>query len=290
MPKAKTSSKRSRAGASRKRESRRDERSAQPRPFWSGTLSFGLVSVPVALYAATHAAHLGLRRLAPDGTPLSRRFFCPEHERALEPDEIVRGYAYAPGRYVTLTDEELEALEPRKSRELDLQRFVAVDALDPSYFERAYHLLPAGDSTKAYQLLATVMERTQRAGLGTFVLRAREHVVAILASAGVLSAQTMRFPEQVRSDDSIPGGRRKPAPDAKRVTRYASWLSKHFEAEIDLAELRDPRNDALRKLASTKAKRNQDVVEVGDTSGAEPGQPVQTVDLMGLLKRSLKAS
>src|SRR5262249_8916646 len=170
-------------------ESERDETTAPAgRAFWSGTVTFGLVSIPVALFSANRSGRPSLRMLAPDGTPVARRYACSRDDRLLDADDIVRGYEIRKGKYVVVADDELEALEPRKSRDIDMRQFVDADELDPAYFERAYYLAPAGQSTKAYTLLAKMMERTGRAGIATFVMRGREYLVAILADAGLLRA------------------------------------------------------------------------------------------------------
>src|SRR5262245_10093422 len=106
------------------------------RSFWNGTITFGLVSVPVALYAATRGRGTALRMVAPDGLPVERRYVCSKDEKPLDNDDIVRGCAIEKEKYVVVTDEELEAAEPRKSREIDLKLFVDVDSIDPIYFRR----------------------------------------------------------------------------------------------------------------------------------------------------------
>jgi DNA end-binding protein Ku len=163
-----------------------------PRPFWSGTISFGLVSIPVNLFPANRSSHIGLRLLAPQGTPLRRRYYSSKTDRALSPEEMVRGYEIDAGHYVVVTDEELERLAPEKSRDIDLRQFVNEHELPPLLFERAYFLTPADGSTKAYQLLAAVMEKKHRAGLATFVMRGKEYLIAILAEQGILRAETLR--------------------------------------------------------------------------------------------------
>src|SRR5690349_20022857 len=147
------------------------------RPIWSGTISFGLVAVPVNLFPAVRQPDSALRMLAPDGAPVERHFVCPEHRKDVEWSELVRGFEVDDGRYVPVTDEELEAIAPRKSRDIDLRRFVPRADLDPFLFERAYVLAPTGESTKAYRLLAKVMEDEGKAGIATFVMRTKEYLV-----------------------------------------------------------------------------------------------------------------
>src|SRR5690242_12342143 len=142
-----------------------------PRPFWSGILAFGLVSIPVSLFPGNGNSRLTLRMVAGDGTPLRRQYVCERDKVALDRDDPVRGYEVDIDSYVVIEDEELEALEPKKSQEIDLSRFVPLADIDPVYFERAYFLVPDKGATKAYRLLAKSMEDEERAGIATFVMR-----------------------------------------------------------------------------------------------------------------------
>ena len=254
------------------------------RSFWSGTISFGLVSVPVDLYPANRSAGVSLRMLAPDGTPLSRRYFCPEEDREVSWEEIVRGQE-VDGRWIVVTDEELEALEPRKTRDIDLRLFVDRDEIDPIYFERAYYLAPSSDSTKAYRLLAQTMEQTGRAGVATFVMRSKEYLVALVAENGLLRAETMRFADEVRTpaDVGLPKARK---PDAKRVKALETAIRGLEEDEIDESELAD--RDAARLLEVIEKKRDagSDVVHAEVPADTED-EDAQIIDLMEVLKRRL---
>jgi Ku protein len=173
------------------------------RPFWSGTLTFGLVSIPVNLFPAQQSGRMSLRMIDEDGTPLSRRYFCMVEDVEVTYDELVRGYEIEKDEYVTVTDEELEALEPEKTRDIDLTRFVGRDEIDPMFFDRAYYLAPAGNSNKAYRLLAATLDETRRAGIATFVMREKEYLVAILSDNGILRAETLRFQDEVRSAEDL---------------------------------------------------------------------------------------
>jgi DNA end-binding protein Ku len=284
-----TGKSRAQAANSQRRASQAAEGGRSLRALWAGTLSFGLVSVPVELYPATRAARIGLRMLGPDGTPLARRFFCPEHARELSSDDLVRGYEFEPGKYVQVTDEELEALEPTKSRDIDLQLFVPADSIDPVYFDRSFFLMPSGNSGKAYALLARVMERSRRAGIATFVLHDREYLVAIFARNGVLTAEALRFHDQVR-DPAALGLPRDAKPDPAALEHYAALIAQHAHDKFDPSTLHNQHNEALRELASKKAKRKQDVVETGAEGAAEEEESgsAETVDLMRMLKQSLR--
>ena len=248
--------------------------------FWSGTISFGLVSIPVTLFPATRSSHVGLRMLAPDGTPLRRRYFSSKTGRELAPEEMVRGYEIEKGQYVAVTDEELEKLDPAKSRDIDLRRFVAVDGIHPIYFERGYFLAPAGESTKAYQLLAAVMEKTRRAGIATFVMRGKEYLIAIVAENGILRAETMRFKDEIRSPAQV-GLPAKIAPSAQQIRHFEQIIGEKSAKELSRDELHDETAAALLKIVKAKQAQKENII-VRDEGKAEE-EPA----LLAELKKSL---
>jgi DNA end-binding protein Ku len=272
----------------RRAEREHDERGESRRgmrPFWSGTLSFGLVSIPVDLYSGTRAGGVALRMLGPEGTPLERHYYCPDDGSEVPNDELVRGYEYEKGEYVEVGDDELSALEPEKSRDIDLRLFVPATAIDPVYFDRSYLLAPAGDSSKAYRLLAEVMQRTGRAGIATFVMREREYLVAITAEDGLLRAETLRFHDEVRSIEGV-GLPRAPELDRNDVKRFTELIAKHASERFDADALTDDAAVQLEKLANAKKRSKKDVVA---TDAEEPeDQGARVLDLMQMLKSSLK--
>lgn len=221
-----------------------------------------------------------------DGTPLSRRYYCPADQREVDRSELVRGYETETGRFVVLTEEELEALEPKRSREIDLRRFVPLDDLDPVFFERPYILTPADGSSKAYRLLARTMGRMGRAGLATFVMRTKEYLVAIIAEGGVLRAETMRFPDEIRDAGTV--GLPEPEPsEGARVRAMVSAIEALTEESLDGQELEDRQAQELETLVDGKLERGEDVVEVPALEAGPRVDPGRIIDLMEVLKRSL---
>lgn len=255
------------------------------RAFWSGTISFGLVSVPVDLFPASRSAGVPLRMLGPDGTPLARRYVCPAEEREVSWDEIVRGRE-VDGRWIVVTDEELEGLAPRKSRDIDLRLFVDRDAIDPMYFDRAYYLAPASDSTKAYRLLARTMEETGRVGVATFVMRSKEYLVALVAENGLLRAETMRFADEVRTPDDV-GMSGADKPEARRVKALEAAIRALEEDALDESELVDRNAARLLEVIEGKRAKGSDVVHAEVPADAE--EEARVIDLMEVLKRRLAA-
>lgn len=252
---------------------------------WSGTVSFGLVSIPVSLFPGVRNTRVALRMLDEDGTPLSRRYYCPAEDEEIASEEIVRGYEIKPDEFVVVHDEELEALAPEKSRDIDLRRFVGRDEVDPVFYDRPYYLMPREGSSKAYRLLAQTMEETGRVGIATFVMRGKEYLIAILAEDGMLRAETLRFLDEIRTPADV--GLGAPGKAARRdISRIEKAIEKAAASELDPAELIDERNQRIAELVMEKDRQGRDVVEV--EVEAEPGEET-VVDLMEKLQQSLRA-
>ena len=271
-------------------ESSEEEGKAQrrqgPRPMWSGSISFGLVTVPVELHSSVRSARPRTRMLGPDGTPLKRRYRCPTHDRLLENDEIVRGYPIGPGRFVTVADAELEALAPERSGEIALAHFVEHDALPLPLIQRTLYMAPKQGSAKAYRLLATVMERAGLAGIVTFVMRGHQHLGAIVATGGVLRIEILRFDEELRGPDDVglPPAPRRIGEDVIEPVREA--LRSLYADELDLEALHDEREEELQRIAEERLARGEDVVEA-PPQAVEQELREHVVDLMQVLKQRI---
>lgn len=257
------------------------------RAFWSGTITFGLVSVPVELFSANRPQRVAFRMLAPDGTPLQRRYFCSKEDEEISWSEIIRGYEIENGSFVPVTDEELEAVEPEKSRDIDLRRFVPRESLSPLLFRRAYYLVPGGDSVKAYRLLVDAMESEDRAGIATFVMRGKEYLVAILAEDGLLRAETLRFENEVRNIEDV--GLPKEKAKAADVKKFRTIIGKLTEKSLDLDDLRDDWAERVTRLAATKRKKGTDVIEsdVAPAADEADDEGGEVIDLVAALRKSL---
>jgi len=254
------------------------------RPFWSGNISFGLVTVPVGLYSATRSRGTALRMIGPDEAPVQRRYVCSKDEKVLDLDDLVRGYEIEKGKFVTVTDDELEAIEPKKSREIDLRLFVDLDDIDPMYFERAYFLVPSSGTNKAYRLLAEVMEKKKQAGIATFVMRAKEYLVAIIAENGILRAETLRFADELREPKDV-GLPKKAKVTTAEAKKYETWIARHTK-KLDARELLDDYAERLEKLVAKKERSKADIVRVPEEAATESGGG-EVIDLMAVLSRSL---
>jgi DNA end-binding protein Ku len=272
-----------RSRANTRRRSEEDEERGGPRPFWSGTLTFGLVSVPVNLFPANRTNRATLRMLSPEGEPLARKYYSEKTERDLDDDEMVRGYEIDKGKYVVVTDEELERLAPEKSRDIDLKTFVPEESIPPVHFDRGYFLTPAAGSEKAYKLLAETMEKGKKAGLASLVMRGKEYLVAIFAEHGILRAETMRFADELRSPEDVGLPKKKPKVPAATVRKFEKLISAKSKKQLSSERLQDEQTERLLKLVKKKSAQRKNVVEV-ETDKRDEGK---VIDLVAVLKKSL---
>lgn len=263
---------------------------ARGRAIWSGTITFGLVSVPVDLFSAMRARQTSMKMVDTRGRALGRQYYCPKDDKALTPSDIVRGYEMDNGKIVVVTDEELASVAPEMSRDIDLRRFVPVEQIPPTFYQRPYILAPSGKSAKAYHLLAQTMHRTGRAGVGTFVMRGSEYLVAILSDGALLRAETLRFPDELRSAQDVGLPKRKKG-SAKEVKSLSAAIASLTEDVLDVEELSDRYAEQIHKIAEAKQRKGEDVVHpkgAADEEGEDAGADV--VDLVKLLRQRLSAS
>jgi DNA end-binding protein Ku len=223
----------------------------------------------------------------PEGELLSRRYFAPKDDRRLENQDLVRGYELEKQTFVVLDDEELDRLAPERTRDIDLRVFVKASDIDPVHFERAYYLAPAEGTNKAYRLLARVMEETGRAGIATFVMRAKEYLVAILAENGIMRAETLRFADEVRTPETV--GLQPPVePRSADVKRFEKEIDRLAEDDLDGDELVDRSGERLRKLVDEKLHAGEGVVAPQPQDEQTDSRAV--LDLMQMLQRSLEGA
>ena len=171
---------------------------------WSGTISFSLVAIPVQVVKAVASGRVSFRMLhSKDYSPLARRMFCPEQEKIVPADEIIRGYEIGPDRYLPITDEELASVSPERSRTIEIVEFIDMKEVDPVYYDHPYYLVPLKGGEKSYRLLAEVMRRTNKAGLAKFVLAEREYLVAVKSMEGALALITLHYSDEILPDEDL---------------------------------------------------------------------------------------
>jgi DNA end-binding protein Ku len=254
------------------------------RPVWSGTITFGLVNVPVKAHSAVRDHDVHFHQLEKgSGSRIRYQKVAERSGKEVEADDIELGFEIRRGRYVTFDRDELAELRPESTRAVELTDFVGLSEIDPIYYERTYWLTPADDTAKkAYQLLLAAMEQRELIGIGTVVMRNKQYLAAIRPLDGVLAMSTMRFADEIvpRSDiDDLP---RRAKPDAANL-RIATQLLDAMSSSWDPRRYHDTFTEDLRRRIEAKDK-GKDVVE-----DAEPvEQAANVVDLMAALEQSVK--
>jgi DNA end-binding protein Ku len=252
------------------------------RSLWTGTLSFGLVNVPVALYSAARDLDVHFHQLhEKDGARIETRRFCKKEEREIPYEEVGHGYELDDGTQVVLTDEELDAVAPAKTRTIDIQAFVDQAEIDPILYDHPYILLPTGEAQgplRAYRLLVDTMAQTDRVALGRFVLRTKEYLVTVRVRDGLLALTTMLFHDEVRPTKDIDTGGRKPA---KAQLEQAVTLIEALSVDWDPSRYEDRYRQRL--LDVVKRKQKGQTIEAPEPAD----EPAPVDDLMAALRRTL---
>jgi DNA end-binding protein Ku len=251
------------------------------RSIGSGTISFGLVAIPVRLYVATHSESLSFNMLhEPCGTRVRQQLYCPKHDRVVERDEIVKGYQFQKDRYVTFTADELKALEAEAQRSIDIQEFVPLAKVDPLYFEDAHYLGPDKGAEKAYHLLVEAMKDTGQAALAQFTSHGKEHIVLIRPRDGMLVMHALHYADEVRGPAEIG------VPEQPRVRPAEVELARKLVEQLSSDAFRPEQyQDAYRERVRAVVEQKVAGEEVTIAPAAEPH--AQVIDLMEALKQSL---
>jgi DNA end-binding protein Ku len=255
-----------------------------PRSMWTGSLSFGLVNVPVQLVSASRDLDLHFRQLH-DGAPIETQRWCSKEGEPVPYEEIARQYEFEDGDTVVVTDEELDGLAPERTRTIEIDAFVDLGEVDPIYFDHPYLLQPLGDNDgalRAYRLLLEVMARTDRAALGRFVMRTKEYRAVVRARDGALSLTTMRMHDEVRPLSGIDTGGKGKA--AKKQLDAALALIEAMTVEWDPTRYEDQYRERLRNVVESKRKGRT----IKAPTAVEEPSPVP--DLMAALRESLEAA
>jgi DNA end-binding protein Ku len=258
------------------------------RAIWSGSISFGLLNVPVKLYSAVSKQTVRFRELREgDGSRVKHKRVAEKDGKEVPYEKIVKGYEYAPDQYVVLTKDELSDLEPQRSRAIEIQDFVDLDDIDPIYFEQPYFLGPDKGAARAYALLVQAMRESRKVAIARFVLRNKEHLAAIRPMDDVLTLTTMRFHDEVTSPGDLDGEvfeEEKPKKPDKRELEMAKQLIESLTGDFNPDSYRDEYREELLDLLERKAEGKEVV-----SAATEEPKPTKAPDLMAALEESLAA-
>jgi DNA end-binding protein Ku len=253
---------------------------------WSGSISFGLVNVPVKLYPAIRHKDVHFHQLdEKSGARIRNRRVSETSGREVPSDRIVKGYELDQGTYVPVTDEELEAVEPERTHTIDVEDFVALAEVDPLQYVNTYWVSPAGDrgAPKAYALLRSAMERTDRVAIARFVLRTKEHLVMLRPAENALALHTMLYPDEIVAASDVDGLPVRVKADDREL-KMASQLIESLTVKWDPKRYKDTYREKLLDVIKRKAKGEEIVTEPDREKAAE------VVDLMAALEASIEAS
>lgn len=256
-----------------------------PRSIWKGSVTFGLITIPVGLYSAVgreeekfdfHLLH------EKDGARIHYERRCDKGHKDIDWGEIVKGYEYKKGKWVTITDDDLAALDLESLRTIDVVTFAPSEQIDPIFYEKTYYMVPEEQALKAYRLIADALQDEGLVGVCKVAIREREHLAAMRVKDGMLVLQTMHWPEEVR-DAKFAQLKKRPRID-DRERKMARQLIKHLSSDFDPAQFKDEYHKALKKLIDKKIKGEEIV------AAPEPEPTGQVVDLMEALRASVDAA
>jgi DNA end-binding protein Ku len=252
------------------------------RAVWSGTIAFGLVSVPVRMESAVeeHTLHFNYVH-EPDGGRIGYQKVCKAEDRPVPDDEVVKAFEIQKGKWVYLSDEDFESAQlEQRGKTIDIQAFVARDEIDPIFFERTYYLTPQEGGEKVYALLARAMEEAELVAVATFVMREREHLACLRVRERVITLERMHFADEVRpAKDLAPKGVRVAKDELELAARLVDQYTGKFRPE----SFKDTYRDALRKIIRAKERGKPVAV-------AEPEEPEAPIDLMAALRESVESA
>jgi DNA end-binding protein Ku len=250
------------------------------RSIWNGTITFGLVAVPIKVYSATESKTVSFHEVhAKDGSRIEHRRICPKDGKEIDYDDIVKGYEISKGKWVELTDDEIAAAAGSQSRRLEIDHFVPADEVDPDFYERTYYLGTRDKGKDAYALLHAALEKSGRAGVGRWVFHNRERTVVLRTLGDVLAIHTMRFADELVEPGDFELGRVRRKPSEREI-KMASALVDGLHTAFDPTDYEDTYREEVLALVKRKAEGKD--IEPPEDVEAEPAD-----DLLAALEASL---
>jgi DNA end-binding protein Ku len=247
----------------------------------SGTISFGLVSIPVKMFTAAGSSRLAFNLLHEKcGSRIKNQQLCPVCNVVVDRGSLVKGYEFAKDQYVRFTDEELKAIEEENSRMIEIQEFVPLEKIDPIYFENTYYLGPDKGGDKAYRLLTEAMGKSKRVALAKYVMRGKENLVLIRAAQDGLMLHSMYFADEVRDFSEVEKGNAEPR--ANELDLAKLLIDELSTDKFEPTKYKDEYRDRLLEVIEMKVEGKE------ITTSAPPAERAQVIDLMDALKQSLE--
>jgi len=259
---------------------------ASSRPIWSGSISFGLVTIPVRLFTAVREKRLHFRTLHDqDKVPLKQKMYCPADGKEVHPEHMVKGYEIEKDRFVVVRQEELEAAAPKRTKAIEILDFVELDEIDPLFFDRPYYVAPKPEGAKPYKLLLEAMEKTGKVGIAKVVMWNKEYLAALRPLDDALVMETMHFNDEVVPSERVAGlevNAKVDDRELKMATQLINSLTTEFQPEKYKDEYREQVMDLIEKKAAGEEIHTAPTTDK-ETSG-------RTRNLMAALEASLAKS
>lgn len=256
-----------------------------PRAIWSGSISFGLVNVPVKLYSAISPKDVRFNQLEEGtGARIRQKRVSAETGEEVPYERIVKGYEISPERYVIITPDELESLDPKATRAIDIEDFVELDQIDPVHYERPYYLVPEKGAAKAYALLLQAMKESNKVAIARMVLRTKQYLAAIRPKGDILCLETMLFADEVVDESELDGLPSEDVEVSERELKMARQLIESLSTDFEPEKYHDEYREQVLALIEAKAEGAEIVTQ------AATEEPAQVVDLMAALEASLAAA
>jgi DNA end-binding protein Ku len=255
------------------------------RAIWSGAISFGLVNVPVKMYSATQPKTVRFHQLSgKTGARIRQKRVDPTTDEEVPYEDIVKGYEITPDRYVVIEPEELDALDPKATKTVDIEEFADLEKIDPIYYDHSYYLAPASGGAKAYRLLLDAMRESGKVGIGRVVIRSKQQLCALRPTGDVLTLTTMLWGDEVLSPDRLDELESSNEAEAsERELRMAEQLIESLSAEFEPEKFHDEYRERVLNLIERKAAGEEIAVQ------PEVEEPIAAPDLMAALEASLAA-
>ncbi|HET6493969.1 MAG TPA: Ku protein [Thermoleophilia bacterium] len=262
-----------------------------PRPVWKGAISFGLVNVPVALYAAESRDTLRFRQLDRTTlTPVREHRINEQTGQEVEWADIVKGYEYSPDRFVVLSDEELDAVDRRAAHTIDIQAFVDSAEIDPCYYDRPYYIAPTPGGEKGYALFRETLRRSGRVAVAKVVIRTKEYLAGVMPAGSVLLLELLRYPHELHdtADLGLPGEDLAELGVKDREVALAEQLVAAMVEPWNPEQYRDEHRDAVLKLVQRKIEAGREYEALATPAASAPEGSAEVIDIMSLLKASVE--
>jgi DNA end-binding protein Ku len=256
------------------------------RAIWSGAISFGLVNIPVKLFSAVQKKTVRFHQLdAKTGARIQQKRVNPQTGEEVPYEQLVKGFELSPDTYVVIDPDELAAIEPKKTRTIDIEDFVEIDEIDPIYYDHPYYLAPGPGAGKAYALLLAALKDTERVGIARVVIRSKEQLVAIRPREDVLTMETLLFGDEVVSPSDLGD---LPDPDdakaSKKEVDMARQLIESLSTEFDPSKYHDEYREAVLEMIERKAQGEEISIQAPDEA------PAEVPDLMAALEASIASA